>query len=136
MGEFVCRVADANGRVFSHVEAAGSLAEARQKLVERGLFVYSVDPRSTLLGALFSGALDFLNALGMGHRPDVPEVEQNFARLRKKLDDGSDRPPLIRSVRGVGYVFCAVVARRSDQGRSAAFSRPAPKGGAELHPSP
>jgi type IV pilus assembly protein PilC len=51
MGEFVCRVADANGRVFSHVEAAGSLAEARQKLVERGLFVYSVDPRSTLFGA-------------------------------------------------------------------------------------
>src|SRR6201988_3007139 len=51
MGEFVCRVADANGRVFSHVEAAGSLAEARQKLVERGLFVYFVDPRSTPLGA-------------------------------------------------------------------------------------
>src|ERR1700720_2235895 len=51
MGEFVCRVADANGRVFSHVEAAGSLAEARQKLVERGLFVYSVDPRSSLLSA-------------------------------------------------------------------------------------
>lgn len=51
MGEFVCRVADANGRVFSRVEAAGSLAEARQKLVERGLFVYSVDPRSTLFGA-------------------------------------------------------------------------------------
>ena len=52
MGEFVCRVADANGRVFSHVEAAGSLAEARQKLVERGLYVYSVEMRSSLLGAL------------------------------------------------------------------------------------
>ncbi len=52
MSEFVCRVADANGRVFSHVEAAGSLAEARQKLAEKGLFVYSVDPRSSLLGAL------------------------------------------------------------------------------------
>src|ERR1700686_5126594 len=52
MGEFVCRVADANGRVFSHVEAAESLAEARQKLVERGLYVYSVDQRSSLLGAL------------------------------------------------------------------------------------
>src|SRR5579859_6191617 len=51
MSEFVCRVADANGRVFSHVEAAGSLAEARQKLVERGLFVYSVETRSSLLGA-------------------------------------------------------------------------------------
>ncbi|MGB9466949.1 MAG: type II secretion system F family protein [Candidatus Acidiferrum sp.] len=52
MGEFVCRVADANGRVFSHVEAAGSLAEARQKLAERGLFVYSVETRSSLLSAL------------------------------------------------------------------------------------
>src|SRR6202047_167967 len=51
MGEFVCRVADANGRVFSHVEAAGSLAEARQKLVERRLYVYSVEMRSSLLGA-------------------------------------------------------------------------------------
>ncbi len=51
MGEFVCRVADANGRVFSHVEPAGSLAEARQKLVERGLYVYSVETRSSLLGA-------------------------------------------------------------------------------------
>lgn len=51
MGEFVCRVADANGRVFSHVEPAGSLAEARQKLVERGLFVYSVETRNSLLGA-------------------------------------------------------------------------------------
>lgn len=52
MGEFVCRVADGNGRVFSHVEAAGSLAEARQKLADRGLFVYSVETRSSLLGAL------------------------------------------------------------------------------------
>src|SRR6202167_1482465 len=51
MGEFVCRVADANGRVFSHVEPAGSLAEARQKLAERGLYVYSVETRSSLLGA-------------------------------------------------------------------------------------
>src|SRR6266478_6123488 len=52
MGEFVCRVADANGRVFSHVEAAGSLTEARQKLADRGLYVYSVESRSSLLSAL------------------------------------------------------------------------------------
>src|SRR6202790_2143745 len=45
MGEFVCRVADANGRVFSHVEGASTLAEARQKLVDRGLYVYSVSSR-------------------------------------------------------------------------------------------
>lgn len=52
MGEFVCRVADANGRVFSHVEAAGSLAEARQKLADRGLYVYSVETRNSFLRAL------------------------------------------------------------------------------------
>ena len=52
MGEFVCRVADANGRVFSHVEAAGTLAEARQKLVDRGLYVYSVESRSGLMSGM------------------------------------------------------------------------------------
>ena len=53
MGEFVCRVADANGRVYSHVEAAGTQAEARQKLADRGLYVYSVENR----GGLLSGNL-------------------------------------------------------------------------------
>ena len=52
MGEFVCRVADANGRVFSHVEAAGTLEEARQKMVDRGLYVYSVTTRGSLTGFL------------------------------------------------------------------------------------
>src|ERR1700733_3779901 len=52
MGEFVCRVADANGRVFSHVEAAGTLAEARQKMVDRGLYVYSVESRSGMLSGM------------------------------------------------------------------------------------
>jgi len=52
MGEFVCRVADAEGRVFSHVEAAGSMAEARQKLADRGLFVFSVDARNSLISGL------------------------------------------------------------------------------------
>jgi type IV pilus assembly protein PilC len=52
MGEFVCRVADANGRVFSHVEAAGTLDEARQKLADRGLYVYSVETRGSLVGLL------------------------------------------------------------------------------------
>jgi len=67
MGEFVCRVADANGRVFSHVEAAGTLDEARQKLSERGYFIYSVQPRSNLISGFFGfrkdrkiGGSDFL----------------------------------------------------------------------------
>jgi type IV pilus assembly protein PilC len=67
MGEFVCRVADANGRVFSHVEAAGTLEEARQKLADRGLFVYSVKSRSGLITGMLGvrkerkiGGNDFL----------------------------------------------------------------------------
>jgi type IV pilus assembly protein PilC len=67
MGEFVCRVADANGRVFSQVEAAGTLEEARQKLADRGLFVYSVKSRSSLISGFFGfrkerkiGGNDFL----------------------------------------------------------------------------
>ncbi|MGB7848335.1 MAG: type II secretion system F family protein [Candidatus Acidiferrum sp.] len=67
MGEFVCRVADANGRVFSHVEAAATSEEARQKLADRGLYVYSVDARNSLLSGMFGvrkerkvGGNDFL----------------------------------------------------------------------------
>lgn len=52
MAEFHCRVADAEGRVFSHVEPATSLEEARQKLVDRGLYVYSVESRGGRLAAL------------------------------------------------------------------------------------
>ena len=67
MAEFVCRVADANGRVYSQVEAAGTQAEARQKLADRGLYVYSVESRSSLLSGMLQrqssrkvGGSDFL----------------------------------------------------------------------------
>ena len=63
-------------------------------------------------------------------------IDTLVARLRKKLDDRSDRPPLIRSVRGIGYVFCAVVARLGDQDRPVAVPRLTPRDGAEQHPSP
>ncbi len=52
MGQFHCRVADAEGRVFSHVEPANSQEEARQKLVDRGLYVYSVESRGGRLAGL------------------------------------------------------------------------------------
>jgi len=55
MAEFVCKVADAAGRVFSQVEAAQSVTEARQKLSDRGLYVYSVEPRGGLLGQSVGG---------------------------------------------------------------------------------
>jgi type IV pilus assembly protein PilC len=61
MAEFVCKVADASGRVYSQVEPAQSIAEARQKLSDRGLFVYQVRPREALFG----------KALGQRHENTV-----------------------------------------------------------------
>ncbi len=42
MADFVCKVGDAAGRVFEQRESAQSQEEAKQKLVDRGLYVYSV----------------------------------------------------------------------------------------------
>src|SRR5271155_4512476 len=42
MAEFDCKVADATGRIFQQLESAPSEAEARQKLAERGFYVFSV----------------------------------------------------------------------------------------------
>jgi len=47
-------------------------------------------------------------------------IDTLVARLRKKLTSGAERPPLVRSVRGVGYIFCAAVARICRAGQSAA----------------
>jgi len=55
MTEFVCKVGDTAGRVFQHMETAQSEAEARQKLAERGLFVFSVRMHFDLLSQ-FSAA--------------------------------------------------------------------------------
>src|SRR5271165_206483 len=74
MGEFVCRVADANGRVFSHVEAAATLEEARQKLADRGLFIYSVKSRSSVLSGFF------------GFRKERPIGGNDFLILNQQLN--------------------------------------------------
>src|ERR1700722_4106896 len=62
-------------------------------------------------------------------------IDTMVARLRKKLDDGSDRSRLIRSVRGVGYVFCAAVARLGDQDRSVTVTRLTPRDGSAPLPA-
>jgi type IV pilus assembly protein PilC len=113
MGEFVCRVADANGRVFSHVEAASSLAEARQKLAERGLFVYSVETRSSILRAfskrrsdrqvggsdflilnqqfntLIKAGLPILRALDLlADRASSPKLRPVISQIRDRVREG------------------------------------------------
>ena len=57
MAEFLCKVADGTGKVFLHVEPAESIAEARQKLSDRGLFVYNVRPRAGLLSPILGRPL-------------------------------------------------------------------------------
>lgn len=52
MAEFVCKVGDASGRVFQHVETAQSQDEARQKLSDRGLLVYNVRDNFDLMSQL------------------------------------------------------------------------------------
>jgi type IV pilus assembly protein PilC len=53
MADYLCKVADASGRVFSQLETAQTVVEARQKLADRGLFVYSVKARGGIAAALF-----------------------------------------------------------------------------------
>jgi type IV pilus assembly protein PilC len=113
MGEFVCRVADANGRVFSHIEAAGTLEEARQKLAERGLYVYSVEARSSLVSGmlgvrkqrkiggndflilnqqfntLIKAGLPILRALDLlATRASVPKLRPILTQLRDRVREG------------------------------------------------
>ena len=66
--------------------------------------------RSALLAALRGRAWTYYDR----------SIDTLVARLRKKLEHGHGRPPLIRSVRGVGYVFCAMVSNARDVGRFAA----------------
>lgn len=44
MAEFVCKVGDATGHVSQQLETAQSETEARQKLADRGFYVYGVRP--------------------------------------------------------------------------------------------
>ncbi len=50
MAEFVCKVGDTAGRISQQLETAQSEAEARQKLGERGFYVYSVRNHFDIVG--------------------------------------------------------------------------------------
>ncbi len=114
MAEFVCKVADATGRVFSQVEAAQSIDEARQKLADRGLYVYSVKTQGGIVGAMFQrkrnkavGGSDFLifnqqfntlikaglpilKALDLlSDRVAAPKLRPMLSEVRQRVRDGA-----------------------------------------------
>ena len=114
MTEFVCKVADSSGKVFSQVEAAQSVAEARQKLADRGLLVYSVRPRGGVLpealgrrrrrvvagtdflifnqqfNTLIKAGLPILKALDLlAERAASPRLRPLLAEVRQRVRDGA-----------------------------------------------
>src|SRR5271170_1572267 len=114
MTEFVCKVGDTTGRVFQHMETAQSEAEARQKLADRGFFVFSVRMHFDLISQ-FSGAhrqqkirpadflifnqqfstlikagLPILKALDLlAERAAAPRLRPVLADVRQRVRDGA-----------------------------------------------
>ena len=134
MGELVCRVADANGRVYSHVEAAGTQAEARQKLADRGLYVYSVENRSSLLSGMLQrqssrkiGGSDFLilnqqfntlikaglpilRALDLlAERAASPRLRPIVAQIRDRVREGKSLSEAVSEAGVFSKVFATAV---------------------------
>jgi type IV pilus assembly protein PilC len=108
MAQFECKVADAAGNISLQVEAAQTEAEARQRLGERGLFVYSVRQRARLIPQMgvrrgrTVGGTDFLifnqqfNTLIKAGLPilkalDLLAERAAVPRLRPLLRDVRDR---------------------------------------------
>jgi type IV pilus assembly protein PilC len=113
MADFECKVADANGRVFSQVEAAETVAEARQKLLDRGLYVYQVRPFGGMLGqvlprhdksisgndflvfnqqfnTLVKAGIPILKALDLlAQRAAVPKLRPIIGEVRRLVADGT-----------------------------------------------
>jgi type IV pilus assembly protein PilC len=58
MADFVCKVGDASGRVYQQVETAQSEDEARQKLADRGFYVFSVRNQFDLLAQFGQASRD------------------------------------------------------------------------------
>src|SRR5579863_4899190 len=58
MADFVCKVGDASGRVFQQVETAQSEDEARQRLADRGYYVFAVRNQFDLLSQLSQSGRD------------------------------------------------------------------------------
>lgn len=134
MGEFVCRVADANGRVFALVEPAQSHEEARQKLQDRGLLVYSVQPRAGLLpgfgrqrrprsvggsdflilnqqfNTLVKAGLPILRALDLlAERAAAPKLRPIVSQLRDRVREGKSLSEAVGESGAFSKVYATAV---------------------------
>jgi type IV pilus assembly protein PilC len=114
MAEFVCKVGDATGHVFQQMETAQSEAEARQRLADKGFFVYNVRPNISLSSAfggikggrrlpandflifnqqfntLIKAGLPILKCLDLlAERVALPRIRPILQTVRDKVRDGA-----------------------------------------------
>jgi type IV pilus assembly protein PilC len=114
MAEFVCKVGDASGRIFQQLETAQTEAEARQKLADKGYFVFgvrshlglisqfgnaqkdrSIRPNDFLIfnqqfNTLIKAGLPILRALDLlAERAAAPRLRPILADVRQRVRDGA-----------------------------------------------
>ena len=135
MTEFVCKVGDTTGRVFQHLETAQSEAEARQKLAERGFFVFSVRMHFDLLSqfsaagraqkirpadflifnqqfsTLIKAGLPILKALDLlAERAAVPRLRPILQDVRQRVRDGALLSEALAAQGSFPAVYVTVIA--------------------------
>ena len=135
MAEFVCKVGDTSGRVFQQLETAQSEGEARQKLAERGLYVFSVRKHfglATQLGeaggkrkirpqdflvfnqqfnTLVKAGLPILKALDLlAERAAAPQLRPILAEVRQRVRDGALLSEALREQGSFPPVYVTVIA--------------------------
>lgn len=114
MAEFVCKVADVSGRISDQLESAQTEAEARQKLADRGFYVYNIRnhlnfvsqftrarsdrtirPQDFLIfnqqfNTLLKAGLPILKALDLlGERAAAPRLRPIISDVRQRVRDGA-----------------------------------------------
>jgi type IV pilus assembly protein PilC len=135
MADFVCKVGDTSGRVFEQRETAQSEGEARQKLAERGFYVFSVHKHFDVVGQLGTGgshqkigAQDFLifnqqfntlikaglpilKALDLlASRAAAPQLRPILVEVRQRVRDGALLSEALAAQGSFPRVYVTVIA--------------------------
>lgn len=135
MAEFVCKVADVSGRIFDQLETAQTEAEARQKLADRGYYVYkirnhldfvsqftrarsdrTIRPQDFLIfnqqfNTLLKAGLPILKALDLlGERAAAPRLRPIISDVRQRVRDGALLSDALAAQGSFPPVFVTVVS--------------------------
>jgi type IV pilus assembly protein PilC len=135
MAEFVCKVGDTSGRVFQQLETAQSEGEARQKLSERGYYVFAVRKNLDFIArfgrgdghqkvksadflvfnqqfnTLIKAGLPILKALDLlAERAAVPEIRPLLDDVRQRVRDGALLSEALSAQGSFPAVYVTVIA--------------------------